>query len=138
MDHFSGDGSEYPVILIVDDENHMRSVIKRIIEEVYPHVHEAKNGLEALTILQNKRIDVVITDYMMPLMDGAELIKQVRESDHPNVPIILLTGSTTGKDLEDERTFMMKKPFGIEQLRKAIEHCLVPQEKQSQGSSGRS
>lgn len=77
-------------ILIVDDEVDFLSSIQRALRKEPYQVLVADNGPEALQILKNKAVSLVISDYMMPEMDGLALIKQIH-TDHPRILTIMLT-----------------------------------------------
>lgn len=81
-------------IIIVDDESRIRDTIKNLIpwnDYGFEIIGVAENGLDALTILEEKDVDVIITDIKMPYMDGIELIKKVRESN-PTTTLVILSG----------------------------------------------
>ncbi|WP_109830807.1 response regulator [Reichenbachiella versicolor] len=78
-------------ILVVEDNREMRKFIVDLLKQY--KVSEANNGVEALEILANRSIDLVITDYMMPKMDGYDLVIQIKKN-HPKVPVIILTART--------------------------------------------
>lgn len=77
-----------PTILIVDDYKQLRDYLKEVLSDY--HIIEAENGVEALKIIQSQNIDLLITDYMMPKMDGNELIKKIKKTNL-KFPIIILT-----------------------------------------------
>ena len=98
-------------ILLVDDEEIVRVGTAEMIRDLGHEVEEASSGAEALAKLASGLDpDVVITDYKMPRMDGAELARQLRES-HPGIPVLLITGYTgiTEDTLQLPR---LSKPFG--------------------------
>ena len=78
-------------ILVVDDHEQMRNYLKKILLNY--EVIEAENGEEALKILQNNSFDLVLTDYMMPVMDGEMLVKQLKQQQD-KTPILVLTART--------------------------------------------
>ncbi|MFL0195840.1 response regulator transcription factor [Clostridium sp. WILCCON 0269] len=84
-------------ILIVDDDKHIRELVKIFLSEEGFDVCEASDGAESLTKLEEERMDMVILDIMMPNMDGWQLCKQLRE--HYNFPLLMLTakGETNEK-----------------------------------------
>jgi two-component system chemotaxis response regulator CheY len=88
-------------ILIVDDSLIMRLVLvmnlKRLLGAT---VVEAVNGQDALNKLENGRFDLVLTDMVMPEMDGAELIRQIRSRLKSDIPIIIITTKGEKKDRE--------------------------------------
>lgn len=81
-------------LLVVDDSSTMRRIIKNTLQRLgYDDILEAENGLEAWGILDGTGgINVLITDWNMPEMNGLELVKKVRaESKYENMPIIMVT-----------------------------------------------
>ncbi|MCD8261557.1 MAG: response regulator, partial [Bacteroides sp.] len=87
---------ERPTILIVEDNRGMRTFIRSIISRSY-HTLEAENGLEAITLLaQNNKVDFIISDIMMPVMDGMELSRRIKENiATSHIPILMLTAKTS-------------------------------------------
>jgi len=83
-------------ILIVDDEQNMRDLIKFYLQRQGWSVIEASNGLEALAIIGRETIHLIILDIMMPGLDGWEVCKRIRETS--NIPILLLTAINATKD----------------------------------------
>ncbi|WP_256757576.1 response regulator transcription factor [Cohnella sp. WQ 127256] len=84
-------------ILVVDDDPHIRELVKVFLEQEGFDVCEATNGAHALQLLEATTVDLVILDIMMPHMDGWELCQELRE--HYEMPLIMLTakGETTQK-----------------------------------------
>lgn len=80
------------VILLVDDEPDILSSVKAIIELAIPgtHVVPANSGRHGLELLESERIDLIISDFKMPGMDGIEFLYQCRRS-HPLIPRLMLT-----------------------------------------------
>ena len=68
-------------ILIAEDENISRSLLKRTLEKWGYEVTATENGNEALEAFQNNNFSIVITDWMMPGMDGIELVKEIRQHE---------------------------------------------------------
>ena len=82
-------------ILVVEDNADMRSYIRSILEEYY-YVVEATQGKEALDILISQNIDFIISDLMMPVMDGMELSKRVKANINiSHIPFLMLTAKTS-------------------------------------------
>jgi two-component system cell cycle response regulator len=77
-------------ILVVDDENTVRSVLKQVLEEAGYDVAEAANGEQALAAMQQRAFDLVITDIKMPGITGLELLQKTKEM-HPNTQVIIIT-----------------------------------------------
>ncbi len=78
-------------ILIIDDENSIRSILRDILEMDEHTVDEAKDGLEGLAKIKQGRFDVVICDIKMPKMDGMELLEKV-QAIATDVPILMISG----------------------------------------------
>ena len=76
-------------ILIVDDELYIREVIKEYASLEGYNVIEASNGIDAIRVLENEKVDLIIMDIMMPKLDGYSAIKEIREKE--NTPIIVLS-----------------------------------------------
>lgn len=80
-------------VLIVDDEVLIRQGIKHYVnweEEGFTMIGEASNGEEALAIIEKENPHIVITDIVMPIMDGIELTKKVKE-EYPEIEVIILS-----------------------------------------------
>lgn len=93
----SGDG-ERPSILLVEDNEELRGAMRRLLERDY-HVSEAGDGQTALKILEMDHTDLVVSDVMMPGIDGMELCRRIKSQfDTAHIPVILLTARTTTQD----------------------------------------
>jgi two-component system chemotaxis response regulator CheY len=115
-------------ILIVDDSLPMRLVIKRTLKAAgygSSEMLEAANGQEALELMKNSWVDMVITDYNMPVMDGLEFMKKIKKDDlFKDIPVVIV--STEGNDVKI-KGFMdcgaagyITKPFTPESIRDLI------------------
>lgn len=119
-------------ILVVDDSLPMRKVIKKTIMAsgfAMAEYNEAGDGTEALGILREKWIDIVVTDYNMPGMNGLELVNEMKKDDLlKSVPVIVITteGSTTRIEEFREKgvSGYIKKPFTPEEIRKVLHEIL--------------
>ncbi len=116
-------------VMIVDDSPAMRAFIRRVIglsELEVADCIEASNGLEALEILGTEKIDAILTDINMPVMDGEEFLRRLSE-DELLRPIPVIVVSTDASDCRMERMKTLGargylgKPFRPEELRAAIE-----------------
>lgn len=105
-------------VLIVDDETKIREVVKEYCENENYQVEEAENGAEAIQIVQEKAIDVIILDIMMPILDGFSAYKEIKKMK--NIPTIMLSARTEeydklmGFDLGIDD--YMTKPFSPKEL----------------------
>jgi len=77
-------------ILIVDDEQMMRSLLEKILSREGYKIDTAEDGIAALEFLKNNRVDIVISDMKMPRMDGFELLSIVKK-EYPDVGVIIMT-----------------------------------------------
>lgn len=119
-------------ILIVDDSLPMRSVIKRTFKAAgygSAQFHEAANGQEALKLMETAWIDIVLTDFNMPVMNGLEFLKRLKASDlYEEIPVVVI--STEGSDekiarfTENGAAGYITKPFSPETLRDLITRIL--------------
>ena len=87
-------------ILVVEDDKNLRKLISTCLKREKYNTFEAANGIEALDIIDEKYIDLIITDVMMPEMDGYELIRELRESKY-TMPILLVTAKSTLDDKKE-------------------------------------
>ncbi|MDG5469906.1 response regulator [Deltaproteobacteria bacterium IMCC39524] len=116
-------------ILIVDDSETVRQVLKLALGNAGYQVVEAEDGFDALTKLSGAQIDMLITDLNMPNMDGLELIKKVREEGkHRFTPIVMLTTESSEEKKKAGReagaSGWIVKPFKPEQLLKVVKMVL--------------
>lgn len=113
-------------ILVVDDEADAIETLSRGLRTKGHEVSEALSADEALKILENRRskINMVITDYLMPKMNGNELLKEIR-SRYDALPVILVTAYGSNKVLTEALhngcNGFIEKPFTLEQLSGEIE-----------------
>ena len=89
-------------------------------------VTEARNGREALDLFTPERFDLVITDYVMPLMKGDELARNIKRLA-PSEPILMITGSADELGgIRGAVDVVLNKPFAFEDLRQAVARVLCP------------
>ncbi|MCT7658480.1 response regulator transcription factor [Mycobacterium deserti] len=107
-------------VLIADDDNVVRDVVRRYLERDGLDVAVANNGSEALRLLGSERIDVAVLDVMMPGPDGLTLCRTLRQRGAYNVPVILLTALGEQEDriagLEAGADDYLTKPFSPREL----------------------
>ncbi|WP_320035219.1 response regulator transcription factor [Halarcobacter sp.] len=110
------------ILYVEDEENIRRNIVKTLLLLVNS-VTTASNGREALSLLKNNHIDIILSDISMPEMSGIELSKEVRKNNK-NIPIILLTAHTdTNFLLEATRLKLIDyiiKPLDFNQLKEAL------------------
>lgn len=108
--------NEGRVILIVEDITSVRTIVKYLLEEKGYRILEAGDGEDALRILSKERVDLIISDVMMPKMDGFSFLAKVREKeDIKDIPVIMLTALSETKDIVTAKKLGVKdyivKPF---------------------------
>lgn len=116
-------------IVLVDDFENTRFVIKSSLRNIDAEILEAGDGTEAVQFFDGQHIDLLITDYNMPQMDGATLVSKVRAMDaYQFIPAIMLT--TERSQEKKERALAIKvtawvqKPFRQEDFQKIIRKAL--------------
>ena len=130
MEQLEGDAQDSSrTILVVDDSVDMRNFLTNILSHDY-HVLSASDGAEAEEIIRTKTVDLVVTDLMMPNVDGLELTQFIkRNKDYDFIPVILLTAKTAIESrlqaMEDGADDYVTKPFEPEYLRARIHNILV-------------
>jgi CheY-like chemotaxis protein len=116
-------------ILIVDDEFGLAEMMRDMLRECGYDVALAINGRLALEALHERNVDLIITDLMMPVMDGMELASALRSNQKlREIPIILMTSlpsAPTGTDLYDA---VLRKPFTPDLLLTTIRECCAKRE----------
>lgn len=115
-------------VLIVEDDEEIRNYIAKEFGDKF-HIMESRNGKEALEQIFKKTPDLVISDIMMPEMDGFTLCRKIKQNVNLNhIPVILLTAKTREEDnLEGLNTgadAYIMKPFNIEILQKTVENLI--------------
>ena len=106
-------------ILVVDDEYLIANILGYALEDEGFMVVKASNGQKGLEVLERERPDLIITDYMMPVMDGLEFAKAVRALPTGHLlPIILISGAQAHLGLERTDLFnaVLDKPFTIDSI----------------------
>mgnify|MGYP002783702818 CR=1 FL=1 len=110
-------------VLLVEDEDAVRRVARRLLERAGARVLEATNGVEALAVwaVQRDAITLVVTDVRMPSMDGVELAHRLR-ADRSDLPIVFMSGYADRKPTRDgsARLGFVAKPFGASELLSAL------------------
>jgi CheY-like chemotaxis protein len=111
-------------ILFVDDVELNRRVATKMLNKLGYQADLATNGFEAIEALKHKSYDIVLMDIQMPVMDGLEATKIIRQRWHQNPKIIIVTALTNCQDacLDAGADDFLNKPLGIGKLREAIEY----------------
>src|SRR5213595_1749340 len=117
-----------PVILLVDDNEEILDFLSEELSEKYT-ILKAFNGQEALNVLQQEAIHLVVSDVMMEIMDGLELCKRIKtDFEHSHIPVILLTAKNSLQSkiegLEIGADAYIEKPFSPEHLQVQIANLI--------------
>ena len=115
-------------ILIADDEELIRKMVIKLLKDEDYRLFEASNGKDALEVVQNRPIDLVILDIFMPQMDGVEVLKRIKEIDK-TIEVLMITGNA---ELDSLRQIVFKygaldyllKPFDIVELKITVQRAL--------------
>jgi CheY-like chemotaxis protein len=116
-----------PTILVVEDDPLGRFLVCEVLRRERYRVEEAGDGAEALEVVRTKRVNLVITDLVMPKLNGFKFVEQLRLID-PRMPIIFITGylsAVTGKTLLQDVAEVLPKPFEFDALRSAVQRILT-------------
>jgi CheY-like chemotaxis protein len=116
-----------PSILVVDDDRSIRDGLERLLSQDY-RVYKALNGSDALDIIRRHgNIDIVMCDIIMPVMDGIEMIKELR-AENKEIIIIAATGSYLAEDvcdvIEKYVNIHLMKPLDIPQFELTLKNVL--------------
>ncbi len=116
--------AQLPILLIVDDEEEIRTALSRHFRYQGYETLTASNGREALDILAEQRVGVIISDIVMPVMSGVDLLRVVRK-DYPMVRVIMITGYVTQENVlacmrHDAETCIFKPWPDMSEIEKAV------------------
>lgn len=121
---------ENAVILVVDDEPLNRELVKVALSKEGYIVLQAENGEDALLKLQETKVDVILMDVMMPIMNGFEATRKIKEDKNlQNIPLIMLTALTDKNSLKESLAIgvneFLSKPFELQELKIRIKNMLI-------------
>jgi Response regulator containing CheY-like receiver, AAA-type ATPase, and DNA-binding domains len=116
--------------LVCDDDLPIRKMIQDLLEERGFEVVEATNGQEALDAIMREPLDLVVLDFLMPKLDGLQVIRSVRlDPARRNLPIILLSAISKSQILDEDKSIKpdayVNKPFHPKKLAKLIDRLLA-------------
>lgn len=116
-------------ILVVDDEYLIADILGYALEDEGYMVVKAGNGRKGLEVLDRERPELVITDFMMPLMDGLEFAQAIRSRQAPQaLPIILMSGAqgSVGRASPELFAAVFDKPFDINAIIDKVRELIGP------------
>lgn len=119
------------LILVIDDEEGMRALLRNFLEREGHKVLEAPDGMAGIRLYQENRPDLVITDIFMPEKEGTQTILELRKNN-PNVKIIAISGGELAARIDVLGTAkifgalrVLAKPFRLEDMRQAVKELLA-------------
>ena len=118
------------MILLVDDEENYRELIARVLTKAGYEVLQAADGMGALSLLERSNVDLVISDILMPVLNGYALVARLREK-WPDMPVILTTGFLSpdaAKSMMKGSVDFIPKPINAETLLDMVRRRVAPAE----------
>ena len=113
-------------VLVVDDKEEVRMVYVLLFGDEELDVLEAENGREALEIVKSVPVDLILSDCLMPEMNGIELMREVQKL-RPEVPFVFVSANVNKQALEDLKPFaVLPKPFHLGELKSIVHRALEP------------
>ena len=118
-------------ILLVDDYEFIRTILERMLQQLgYQNLRMAADGVDALHLLRTRPVDLVITDYHMPEMDGIGLFQSMQQDPVlAKIPVLLISGVPTEKFVTQALAIgiqgTLNKPFRAEKLDQEIQSLLT-------------
>ena len=107
-------------VLIVDDISEMRDIVRHVVEQFGFQAVEAGDGAEALEILEKEGADLVVSDCSMPLVDGRDLLVEVK-ARFPDLRVVVVSANFKAEDVETLKPFgFLSKPYRLNDLRQII------------------
>jgi CheY-like chemotaxis protein len=120
-------------VLVVDDDRLVRVTIKLALQRAHHEVLEAQDGLEAIEAVDRSKVDVVVTDIIMPEVDGIGLILALRKRA-PGMKVIAISGGGRTQNMDFLRmakalgaNLVLAKPFTAEEIQQAVDSVLTPE-----------
>lgn len=114
-------------VLVVDDDDAIRTLISRVLLRADYDVAQAGNGSEALVKLRARRFQTVVLDLMMPVMSGFEVVEYLRTNGDAGAPCIVVVSAAGERDLQSITSplvrSVLRKPFDLPELLAAVEKC---------------
>ena len=129
---------EHKKVLIAEDDKDITEILSLYLEKNNFEIYITDNGKKALNIVQTKKIDIALVDIMMPIMNGYELIKEIRKKSH--IPVIIISAKNMEKDkilgLDIGADAYITKPFNplevVANVKAIIRRCYKYEEENNQ------
>jgi DNA-binding response OmpR family regulator len=115
--------------LVCDDDTPIRNMVRDMLEERGVEVIEAKDGQEALTAFMKEEIDLVVTDFLMPKVDGLQMIRNIRLSgERGQIPVVLMSAISQNQIAANQEEmgpdYYINKPFRPRKIAKLLDKVL--------------
>ncbi len=115
-------------VLIVDDSAAIRKILQRVLRQTempIGNIHEAGDGVEALALLEQQKVGLILSDINMPNMDGLEMLGKLKAMDaHKGVPVIMITTEGNQNKVMEAVSLgasgYVRKPFTTEQIKEKL------------------
>lgn len=118
-------------ILIVDDEQSQRIILSGYLKQKGYNIYEASSGIDALKVIDNNLVDIVLSDYKMPEMNGIELLEKIK-SKNPEIAVVIITAFGTIEDavkaMKEGAFDYLTKPVDLDELEFIIKRVLERQQ----------
>jgi len=113
------------IVVIADDEQNLLELLKMVLEGLEHQVLTASNGKEALQLVKSHRPALVISDVMMPIMDGYELLEQIRlKVEWANIKVVLISAASLKRSLLYKADAYLAKPYDIAVIEAVVSRLL--------------
>lgn len=110
-------------ILVVDDEPNIASALAIVLIDEGHTVLTAANGAEAVALLTRQRVDLIVSDIMMPMVDGLTLVRHLRRRGD-RTPVVLMSAAP-GRVAPIPGVRLVAKPFDLDEMLTVVEHALA-------------
>jgi two-component system response regulator (stage 0 sporulation protein F) len=128
MEHWMSEAVNTRTILIVDDEERLGKALARSFSEENYRTLNATTGEAAIDLLKNRKVDLVITDLVMPGMDGMTLVKNARKMV-PEIKIVIITAYGSAESMREAKELgvahYLAKPFDLADLKSKVRELLL-------------
>ena len=115
-------------VLVVDDDDSIRKLIRSVLRRVGYDVEEARNGQEAIDRIQQRNFDAILLDLMMPIMSGFEVIDYLQQERPDEKCIIVMSAASETRLQQVDRNavyHLLRKPFDIHELSECVRKCMI-------------
>jgi CheY-like chemotaxis protein len=111
-----GNGSKHPRVLVVDDDQPIRFMIRRVLERENCIVDTACDGFEAVELMRKHDYSVIFLDMMLPEFDGYGVLRHIRNNDPKKLEDVVVMSALGAEGLSDSVRAVLTKPFDLEEL----------------------